>query len=128
MVSAVELAIIEIREAFSGHEVEVEPDPYGGAYVTVHNLPLGDQCEPPESWIGFLIQYTYPVSDVYPHFAIPGLHRIDGGPLSPAFQQVQWQGRPATQISRRSNRWDPAEDTAVLKLYKVLEYVKEQAR
>lgn len=126
MVPTVEHAVNELLEAFPGHHVEVLADAHGGAYVTVHGLSLGEQCQPQESWVGFLIQYTYPASDVYPHFALPGLRRVDGRSLSPAFQQVQWQGRPATQISRRSNRWDPVEDTAVLKLNKVLEYVREQ--
>lgn len=126
MVPSVEAAITEIQRAFPGHQIDVEEEAQGGAYVIVHHLDLGAQYQPQRSWVGFLIQYTYPMSDVYPHFAVADLSRTDGTGLNSAFQRVQWRNRPATQISRRSNRWDPAEDTAVLKLHKVVDWIRGQ--
>jgi hypothetical protein len=39
---------------------------------------------------------------------------------------VHWRERQVTQISRRSNRWDPAVDTAAAKLAKVLQWLSER--
>jgi len=116
-------AIAEIRALFPGHRVEVEPESQGGAYVTVHDLSLGRSYTPQRGWIGFLVPYQYPDTDVYPHFTDAALVCADGAPLDSAFQRVPWQGRAATQISRRSNRWDPATDTAAVKLRKVLAWL-----
>lgn len=120
-------AIAELEAAFPDHAVEVTPDSQGGAYVVVHDLPLGPQYRPNRSWVGFVVGFQYPASDVYPHFTDPTLTRVDGAPIGPAFQQpIQWQGRMATQISRRSNGWNPAEDSAALKLGKVLDWLASQ--
>jgi len=35
-----------------------------------------------------------------------------------------FENRTAVQISRRSNRLDPATDTALIKLHKVLEWLR----
>jgi hypothetical protein len=126
MTPEVEAAVADLKEAFPGHRVDVDPEPQGGAYVIVHDLPLGAQYRPERSWVGFVIPYTYPHSDVYPLFADPALARADGAALGQAFQRVEWRGRPATQISRRSNRWSPAHDTAAVKLRKVLSWVAGQ--
>jgi hypothetical protein len=39
------------------------------------------------------------------------------------FSATQWRDRPALQLSRRSNRWSAATDTAVLKAVKVLTWL-----
>ncbi len=127
MTPDVEEAIAELRATFSDHAVEVTPDSQGGAYVVVQDLPLGPQYRPERSWVGFVVGFQYPAADVYPLFTDPSLSRVDGAPLGQAFQQpIAWHGRLTTQISRRSNGWDPAEDTAALKLAKVLEWLAAQ--
>jgi hypothetical protein len=127
MTPDVEEAIEELRAAFPDHAVEVTPDSQGGAYVVVQDLRLGAQYRPERSWVGFVVGFQYPAADVYPLFTDPSLARVDGAPLGPALQQpVAWHDRTATQISRRSNGWDPAEDTAALKLMKVLEWLAAQ--
>ncbi len=124
MTPEVEEAITEIRSAFLDHAVAVTPDPQGGAYVVVQDLPLGPQYSLERSWVGFDIGFQYPFADVYPHFTDPNLARVDGAPLGEGFQQpIQWHDRMATQISRRSNGWTAAEDTAALKLCKVLDWL-----
>lgn len=124
MTPEVEDAITEIKAVFSDHAVEVTPDLQGGAYVIVQDLPLGPQYRPERSWVGFLIGFQYPHADVYPHFTDPALARADGAPLGDSLQQpIQWHDRFATQISRRSNGWNAAEDTAALKLRKVLDWL-----
>lgn len=123
MTPEVEQAIAELRAAFPDNGIEVEAETQGGAYVTVHDLSLGAQFRPERAWIGFLIPYTYPYSDVYPHFALSTLARDDGEALGAGFGSATWRDRPVTQLSRRSNRWNPAEDTALLKLQKVLAWL-----
>jgi hypothetical protein len=127
MTPDVEVAVAEIHEAFSGHRVEVEPEGQGGAYVVVHDLPLGDQYVPSTSWMGFLIGFQYPYSDCYPHFVAGTLRRADGRPLGEGFSGLmEWRNRSAIQVSRRSNRLNPATDTALLKLLKVLEWIRSR--
>ncbi len=127
MTPEVEEAILELKEAFPGHAVEVTPDADGGAYVVIQDLPLGPKYTPECAWVGFVIGFQYPSADVYPLFTEPTLARVDGASLGDGFQQpVDWQGRKSTQISRRSNALNPAEDTALLKLYKVLEWLAVQ--
>ena len=123
--AAVEEAVAEIREAFPDAEVEAHPDGQGGAHVIVNPVQLGEQYEPSSSWIGFHITFQYPVSDCYPHFLDGDLKRKDGAVLGEAMSQGRFgfDDRPAIQISRRSNRLNPDHDTALTKLWKVLEWL-----
>src|SRR5215217_3366555 len=116
MTPEVQAAIQEIRDAFPDPKVEVGEEPQGGAYVVVHGLPIGDVYTPNTTWVGFLITFQYPRTDVYPHFIDPAVRRTDGRILDSAFQlsQTFW-GRTAIQLSRRSNGWNGAVDTAALK-------------
>jgi hypothetical protein len=128
MTPEVEQAIAEIKEAFPNHPVDVEPETQGGAYITVHNLQIGEQYVPSTSWIGFQITFQYPHADVYPHFIDAGLRRVDGRPITGdgLSGSHTWQNRPAIQVSRRSQRLNPAIDTAATKLAKVISWLKTQ--
>jgi hypothetical protein len=72
------------------------------------------------------------MADVYPHFVVDGLRRKDGKPLGESFQlnNQGWQPpsgtKIGTMISRRSNRRDPATETAVIKLEKVLAWIRSR--
>jgi hypothetical protein len=127
MTPEVQQAIKELETAYVGHRVDVEAEVQGGAYVIVYDLVLGDSYVPSTTWFGFLITFQYPRADVYPHFVDPQLRRADGRSLGEGFSgPTQWQGRSAVQISRRSNRLNPAIDTASTKLAKVIEWVKSR--
>jgi hypothetical protein len=125
-------AIEEIRAAYPKHEVSFEEDTEGGAFVEVTNLFLGEQYEPSTSWVRFRITFQYPTADVYPHFIVEGLRRKDGKPLGESFQlnNQGWQPpsgiKTGTMISRRSNRRDPATETAAIKLEKVLAWIRSR--
>jgi hypothetical protein len=125
----VEQAIAEIRATVAGHQVDVEPDPDGGAYVTVRDLHLGDQYAPSVSWVGFHITFQYPHADVYPHYCVAGLKK-NGTDVDKPFHKAEWKPPsgmvPATSVSRKSNHWNAAADTAAIKLLKVLEWVRSQ--
>lgn len=124
--AAVQQAIREIEESFVGRRVEVTEDGQGGARVRVHDLDLGGQYEPPKSWIEFVITFQYPEADVYPHFLVGGLRRVNGGALGTEFQQVQWNNSTVTQLSRRSNNRNQDLDTAAIKLNKVLAWIRSK--
>lgn len=126
MLPQVQQAIAELDQHFAGSTIETEDEEQGGAYVVVHDVDIGDQFSPQRLWIGFLIPYLYPDGDVYPHFCNPDLRRVDGIALGPAFQpQQNWRGRPAIQISRRSNHWHASTHTAAYKLMQVVAFIKE---
>jgi hypothetical protein len=130
MTPEVMAAIEEVRETYRGHTVEVTPEGQGGAYVIVHDLALGDHFTPATGWVGFLIDFQYPSSHVYPHFIDAGALRTDGQPHGQSFAgPTQWPGRPGKQVwqvSRSSPRWNPAFDSAANKLEKVLEWMRSR--
>jgi hypothetical protein len=64
-------------------------------------------------------QRRLPSSDVYPHY-VARVARADGQAHGEGIQPVDWQNRPALQLSRRSLRWNPVRDNAVLKAEKVI--------
>ncbi len=126
MTPEVERAIAEIRDGFSGHTVTIQAEEQGGAYVTVEGIDLGAVFNPSISWVGFLITFQYPDADVYPHFIDANVRRRDGNPhLEGVSGPVDWRGRSALQLSRRSKRLNPAADTALFKLRKVLQWMRD---
>jgi hypothetical protein len=56
----------------------------------------------------------------------PDLSRIDGKALGEGLGHAQFRGQAAVQISRRSNKLNPATDTAALKLLKVLKWLRSR--
>ncbi|MER6667410.1 hypothetical protein ABT256_22890 [Amycolatopsis japonica] len=123
--NAVDTAVAAVRDHFAENQVEVIPDGVGGATVVVDHVDLGDRYTPKRTWLGFHISAAYPQADVYPHY-IGRVARIDGQPHGPAIQTVDWNGRQALQLSRRSNGWNPALDNAALKAEKVIKWFTTQ--
>jgi hypothetical protein len=123
MTPLVAKAIEEIKEKYSGHRCDVEDDGQGGAFVKIHGLPLRAPYRQEVTWCGFQIAHTYPYADVYPHFVRHDLSRKDGKALGDGTSMGSYRGEPAVQVSRRSNKLDPATDTALLKLDKVLRWL-----
>ncbi len=117
-------AIQEIGAAFDGHVVDVVAEEQGGAQVIVHGVFIGPSFTPSRTWAGFTIPFQYPDADVYPLFIGGDVQRADGGLYGEAITSCTWEGRSALQVSRRSNHWNPATDTAAVKLMKVLEWLK----
>lgn len=119
-------AIEQIRVSFPDCPLDIAPDGSGGAFVTVNKVPLAPPWAHPETWVGFAITFQYPYADVYPHFVRHDLRRVDGKPLGQGLGQAQFRNQPAVQISRKSNKLNPATDTACLKLLKVLQWLRSQ--
>ena len=122
MTSEVAAAIKEIAAVYPN--VDAEPDGDGGARVIVHDLPLAAIYRQRHTWCEFHVTYSYPGADVYPHFVRADLSRVDEANLGEAMSPGRSpSGKPAIQISRRSKRLNPATDTALLKLQKVLRWL-----
>ena len=124
-------AINEVRASFSGHQVDTEPDDQGGAFVRVHEVDLGPTYKPSTSWVGFQITFQYPFADIYPHYIRPDIVHADGRAFVPPFHPNHTFALPsggvsAAMISRRSNHRDPITDTALVKLVKVLDWLRSQ--
>jgi len=117
-------AIKEIEQAVPESTVSLREDAEGGVYVIVDPVDPGPRYAQRETWIGFHVTFQYPYSDVYPHFVRGDLARADGQVLGEGTSATTFEGRPAIQLSRRSNRLNPADDTAALKLIKVLKWLQ----
>jgi hypothetical protein len=121
--TVVEQAVAAVRDQFAGLPVNTVPDGVGGVFVTIDNIDLGDAYTPNMTWLGFHINAAYPHSDVYPLY-IGRVTRVDNSAHGAAVQQVDWQNRPALQLSRRSTQWNPATDTAAIKAEKVITWFR----
>jgi hypothetical protein len=115
-------AVDEIKAAFPNATVEVKEEG-DGVVVFLDPIELGEPYAQPDTWIGFRITFQYPYSDVYPLFVRGDLSRTDGQPLGEGMSVMTFEGRPAVQLSRRSNRLDPVTDTAVIKVHKVMDWL-----
>ena len=114
----VRVAVAQIATVYP--QFGMQPDGDGGAYIVVEAMPLAPVYTQRETWMGFRITYQYPQADVYPHFVRGDLSRADGAALGGGMSAgCSFNGRAAVQLSRRSNRLNPALDTALLKLQKV---------
>ena len=123
MTPEVASAVDEITAAFPDATIEVREE--GDATVVLLDpIDPGDTYVQRETWIGFRITFQYPYSDVYPHFVRGDLKRADGVDLGEGTSVTTFENRTAVQISRRSNRLDPATNTALIKLHKVLEWLR----
>lgn len=123
--SVVEQAVAAVRDQFAGHPVNTVSDGVGGVFVTIDDIDFGPNYTPTVTWLGFHINAAYPHSDVYPHY-IGRVTRVDNHAHGVAVQSVDWQCRPALQLSRRSTRWNPATDNAALKAEKVITWFRVQ--
>ena len=122
----IETALDEIRSRWPKATVTSTEDEAGNVIVLVDPLDIGQQYKPIQSWIGFQLQYNYPDSDVYPHYISPEVLRVDEQPHGSGFGSTDWRGSKVIQISRRTNDWNGAVDTAESKLIKVLDFIRSR--
>jgi hypothetical protein len=124
LAASVVAAIDELEAAYPGVAVSHREDDEGGAFVMVDPVPLGPPYVQATTWVGFHIPFNYPFADVYPHFVRGDLARLDGQALGEGTSGGTFEARPAIQLSRRSPRRDAGVDTAVLKLDRVLGWLR----
>jgi len=127
LTSKVSEAVEQIRTNFPESVLLAREDGQGGATVRIEAMPLGSPYVQPETWVGFRVTFQYPYADVYPHFVRPDLARLDGRALGEAITPSTFDGQPALQLSRRSNQLNPATDTALIKLLKVMDWLRRRS-
>lgn len=128
MTPEVQKAVEGIQRAFEGSAVQIEDDGSGGAYIIVDGVDLSSKFEPRQTWVGAHLPPQLPYADVYPLFIGAEVSRADRAPFVPPITPGHnFRGRPAIQISRKTNRLDPATQTAASKFLKVLHWLKTVA-
>ncbi len=125
MKSEVEQAVAELRRCFGDAAVAAQAKDDGGAAVTIDPIDVGPVYVPQQTWLKFLVGFQYPYADIYPLFVHPELARADGHPHGEGFALAEFEGEPALQLSRRSNHMDVEIDTAVLKVAKVIQWLRQ---
>ena len=126
MTPKVAQAVEELRSSFADSVVVARGESNGGAIVTIDAVDLGPRYIPQRTRIKFVISFQYPYADIYPLFVRPDLARADGRPHGQGITETSFRGEPALQLSRRSIRLNPAIDTAVLKVTKVIKWLQAQ--
>jgi len=122
----VAVAIDEIKAEFTEAVVTFVPDAQGGARVVVDEIELRSPRFQRATWIGFYITFVHPSADIYPHYVRPDLI-VNGSAVAPPLHaNHQFLDRPAMMLSRINRNHDPAADTALLKLHKVVEWLNSQ--
>ncbi len=119
-------AIEELKRQFSAASFTVREDSYGGAYVIMEPLELGQKFRPVSTWIGFQIPAQYPYADVYPVFIGGDVVRTDGVPFqAPITPGHNFEGRAALQVSRRNSAAQSGFQKAAAKILKVLDFLEK---
>ncbi|MCY4474931.1 MAG: hypothetical protein OXC83_05790 [Chloroflexi bacterium] len=118
----VEQSVKELQRCFPNAELVVRPVDDGGAVVTIDPIDLGPSYTPRQTWMKFAIGFQYPHADIYPLFISADVTRVDGQPHGEGISESSFDGDSALQLSRRSNRLNPAVDTAALKVNKVIQW------
>jgi hypothetical protein len=138
MLEHVEESLQELREGMPGHDVRVLEDGSGGAYVIVDDIEIGEHFAPPRSWIGFHVTFAED-ADVYPHFIDPTVRYVGtpasapnqhpDGNLPTAMtrgQQMPGFNDAAIQVSRRSTNRNGDTDSPLMKLLRVIEFLRSR--
>ena len=124
MRTPVEEAIGELRLAFPSSCVLHREDGNGGAYVIVEEVRIGPKYRPTLTWLGGHITEWYPYADIYPLFMSAEVSRVDGMAFQPPVTTgVNFENRPAIQISRSNNQTQSSPQSAQVKFLKVQQFL-----
>ena len=125
----IEQILAQLREDFPGTTVTFTPDGSGGGTAVVEPVELGRRYLPNQSWLGAQLTVGLPFADVYPFYIGGEVRRADGRPhQTPISQANTFAGRPALQVSRRTNNLVATSEAAALKFTKVLHFIREVAQ
>jgi hypothetical protein len=129
---AVSSAIATLRAGYGENQIRVVADGQGGAWVEILSVELGPPYLQDTTFVVFLLPFNLPGADIYPLFVRDDLARHDGAVLGDGLQRttLSWPGQPAqravVQISRRTRRGAFASQTAMQKIEKVLEWLRNK--
>jgi hypothetical protein len=135
MKAEVATAVQAIRAHFTPLRGDVVDSSCGGAWILIHDVPLGAPYAQDTTWVGFFITNACPYADTYPFYVRPDLSRKDRVPLkSPLHINHQWvfgppntPPQPAVMVSRRQKHAHClGRETPLLKLQTVLKWLLDQ--
>ena len=124
MTDDIRSAIESLRKRFGSENVNAE-ETDAGVIVNIAGINPGDQFVVRSYNISFLLPNSYPWADIYPQYMTPPLERKDGGSFPNDIQQSDWNGVPASQLSRRSqSAGDSVSISVVNKINRVLSWLR----
>ncbi len=94
--------------------------------MIIEGIDPGPAYVQDRTWLGFHIGPMCPDADVYPLY-VGDLVRADGAQHVPPITVMNggWRGRPALQISRRTNHRNPLVDTPAMKAGGVIAWLAD---
>ena len=119
-------AVEELKFAFPSSIVTNSEDGQGGTFFFVESVEIGNFYIPSVSWMGGHITALYPYADIYPVFIDANVRRADGREFEvPITRGHTFVERPAIQISRRNSMVQSSPQTALTKLLKIIQFLRE---
>lgn len=126
---AVEEVLAHLRTDFPDANVHFVPDGGGGGRVIIESVDLGQGYSPAKTWLGAHLPSTLPYADIYPLFIGAEVVKANSQPHNnPICAGHSFDGRPAIQISKRTNNLVATAEAAALKFTKVLHFIREAAK
>lgn len=117
-----------LRQDFPGKEINFVADGSGGGNVFIEAIDVGSGYLPSTTWIGAHLSSALPFSDIYPLFIGGEVARANGTAHQiPITAGHHFGGRPALQVSKKTNTLDATPEAAALKFTKVLHFLAEVA-
>ena len=124
MTDEIKSAIESLEKRFGSENVRTD-ESGPGVIVNITNINPGEQFTAENYSLSFIIPDSYPWADIYPQYITPPLERKDGKNLPSDIQQSDWNGAPASQLSRRSqSAGDSASISVVNKINRVLSWLR----
>lgn len=124
MTDDIQSAIESLQKRFGSENVNTE-ETDAGVIVTIDGINPGDQFVAASYSMSFLLPDSYPWADIYPQYMMPPLERKDSGSLPNDIQNTDWNGTPASQLSRRSqSAGESASISVVNKINRVLSWLR----
>lgn len=122
--------VVEIlQREFAGSSVTFTDDGSGtgSGWVVIDPVVIGDRYTKNQTWMGAHLNSLLPFADIYPLYIGSDIQQASGAGHLPAITAGHiFQGRPALQVSKRTNHnLVPTVEAAAMKFIKVLHYIKE---
>jgi hypothetical protein len=116
-------AVSSVRDAFPGHDVDIDEPGDGTVVITVRAVDIGPGWNLRVIDLTVKLQVTFPSSPPYPFYGPAGMARTDGRAFPQIQQQVPFDGGTRTQISL-NKPFDPATETLAGRLVGVIAWLR----
>lgn len=129
MATTIDQVLETLREDFPDSTVTFTPDGSGGGTAIIDRVDLGPQYSPQQTWLGAQLTTALPYADIYPLFIDNDVKRADGREhQTPMSKGHAFAGRPAIQVSLRTNNLMATTEAAASKFTKALHFIREAGK